>query len=70
MRLTFAGVRGSTSVPGRDVLRYGGNIACIAVHHGSEPTRLLLDGGTGTRVASALIDGTALLGYLSTEPGH
>ena len=58
MRLTFLGVRGSTSAPGPEFVRYGGNTSCIAVSEYADaaPT-LLLDVGTGLRSLTGLLAG-------------
>lgn len=52
----YWGVRGSTQVPGRGTLRYGGNTTCIAVRCDEE--LLIIDAGTGLRELGA------------TQPAH
>lgn len=48
MKITFYGVRGSIPVPRTEMMRFGGNTACvhIALHSG---IHLVLDAGTGIR---------------------
>ena len=48
MKVCFWGVRGSTPVPGRSTLRYGGNTACVSVTIGQR--LLILDAGSGLRI--------------------
>lgn len=43
----FWGVRGSIPTPGKDMVRYGGNTACVEVCVAGQ--RLIFDGGTGLR---------------------
>jgi phosphoribosyl 1,2-cyclic phosphodiesterase len=68
MRVTFCGVRGSTPAPGADFLRYGGHTSCVALAHDGEAVDFVLDGGTGLRHLSGLLDepfgGTVVLGHL------
>jgi phosphoribosyl 1,2-cyclic phosphodiesterase len=45
----FWGVRGSIACPGPDTVRYGGNTSCIEIRCGNR--LMLLDGGTGLRLA-------------------
>lgn len=51
MKVHFWGVRGSYPVPGPGSVRYGGNTSCVEVRCGDpqNPTRLILDAGTGLR---------------------
>ncbi|MDQ3640718.1 MAG: MBL fold metallo-hydrolase [Actinomycetota bacterium] len=69
MRVLFCGVRGSTSAPGIEFVRYGGHTSCVALaHDGAAPT-LVLDAGTGLRNLTKHLDGspfrgTILLGHL------
>lgn len=51
MKITFYGVRGSIPTPGYDTSRYGGNTPCIVIESESGQ-KLVLDAGTGLRVAS------------------
>jgi phosphoribosyl 1,2-cyclic phosphodiesterase len=70
MRVHFCGVRGSLPAPGPDFVRYGGHTSCLALtHDGAERPSLILDAGTGTSLATALLagepfDGTVLLSHL------
>lgn len=70
MRLRFLGVRGSTSAPGPDFVKYGGHTSCVAVsdNSSSAPT-LVLDAGTGLRMLTGELGvspflGTILLSHL------
>jgi phosphoribosyl 1,2-cyclic phosphodiesterase len=45
----FWGVRGSIACPGPDTVRYGGNTSCVEIRCGNR--LMLLDGGTGLRLA-------------------
>lgn len=49
MIITFYGVRGSTSVPGPQTVKYGGNTSCVHIEleNGHD---LILDAGTGIRL--------------------
>lgn len=47
LALTFWGVRGSTPVPGRTTLRYGGDTTCLQIQAG--PYFLIIDCGSGAR---------------------
>lgn len=50
MNVTLWGTRGSQPSPGPDTVRYGGNTSCVEV--AAQPdTRVVLDAGTGLRVA-------------------
>jgi len=51
MKVTFYGVRGSIPTPGPDTARYGGNTPCVVLESNSGQ-KLILDAGTGLRVAS------------------
>jgi len=65
MRVTLCGVRGSMPAAGADFARVGGNTSCVAItHDGERHPRLLLDGGTGLRNASGLLDGGPFRGSL------
>lgn len=72
----MCGVRGSTPVPGEDFLRYGGQTSCVAVMHDDEEVpRLVLDGGTGLRRMTQMMDGrafhgTILIGHLHWDHTH
>lgn len=45
--MRYWGVRGSTQVPGKGTLRFGGNTTCLAVQ--CDDSLLLVDAGTGLR---------------------
>lgn len=51
MKITFYGVRGSIPTPGPETARYGGNTPCVVLESGSGQ-KLILDAGTGLRLAS------------------
>lgn len=51
MKVTFYGVRGSIPTPGAETARYGGNTPCVVVESNSGQ-KLILDAGTGLRLAS------------------
>lgn len=50
MQIDFLGTRGSLSAPGEDTARYGGNTSCVEIT-GEQGHQLLLDAGTGLRLA-------------------
>jgi phosphoribosyl 1,2-cyclic phosphodiesterase len=58
MRVGVWGTRGSIATPGPQTARYGGNTACVTVE-GSGGTVLVLDAGTGIRLADAAVPSTA-----------
>ncbi|HEX9775318.1 MAG TPA: MBL fold metallo-hydrolase [Actinomycetota bacterium] len=75
VRLHVCGTRGSTPAPGREFVRYGGHTSCIAVSNGDEDPHMVLDGGTGLRTLSAILNGrafagTILLGHLHWDHTH
>jgi phosphoribosyl 1,2-cyclic phosphodiesterase len=75
VRLLICGVRGSTSAPGPEYVRYGGHTSCVAVARDGEAPTLVLDGGTGLRRVTALLDGgpfegSILLGHLHWDHTH
>jgi len=51
-------VRGSTPTPGVEFDRYGGHTSCLAIAHDGEPPSLIVDAGTGIRLASDLFGGS------------
>lgn len=55
MKVTFYGVRGSIPTPGAETARYGGNTPCVVLESNSGQ-KLILDAGTGLRLASAEFD--------------
>ncbi|MGD0944212.1 MAG: MBL fold metallo-hydrolase [Acidimicrobiales bacterium] len=58
MRIWTCGVRGSTPTPGVEFDRYGGHTSCLAIAHDGEPPSLIVDAGTGIRLASDLFGGS------------
>lgn len=52
MKVTFYGVRGSIPTPGPETIRYGGNTPCVVLESAAGQ-KLILDAGTGLRLASA-----------------
>jgi phosphoribosyl 1,2-cyclic phosphodiesterase len=75
MDVHFCGVRGSTPAPGLPFVRYGGHTSSVAIAHDGEVPTLVLDGGTGLRRVTALLDGapydgTILLGHLHWDHVH
>ena len=76
MRVHLCGVRGSTSAPGPEFARYGGHTSCVAlVHDGDTAPTLILDAGTGLRLATPLLAGqpyagTILLTHLHWDHVH
>ena len=75
VRLLICGTRGSTPSPGEAFVRYGGQTSCVAVAHGDEDPRLVLDGGTGLRRLTAFLggrsfSGTILIGHLHWDHTH
>lgn len=71
MRIHFCGVRGSTSAPGIDFVRYGGHTSCLALAQDGtlEPT-LILDAGVGLQSASALFGGSPFTGTILLSHLH
>jgi len=57
MKITFYGVRGSIPTPGKDTSRYGGNTPCTIIES-DNGQKLILDAGTGLRLASEEFKGT------------
>lgn len=75
MRVHICGVRGSTPAPGGEFVRYGGHTSCVAIGRAGEPPSLVLDGGTGLRRLSEVLDGqpfrgSILLGHLHWDHTH
>lgn len=75
MDVHFCGVRGSTPAPGLPFVRYGGHTSSVAIAHEGEVPTLVLDGGTGLRRVTALLDGapyagSILLGHLHWDHVH
>jgi phosphoribosyl 1,2-cyclic phosphodiesterase len=57
MRIWICGVRGSTPTPGPDFDRYGGHTSCLAIARDGARPSLIVDAGTGIRLASDLFGG-------------
>lgn len=55
MHLTLWGTRGSIAAPGPDTSRYGGNTSCAQIYDGDDNHYLILDAGSGIRVAGMQI---------------
>lgn len=55
MKVTFYGVRGSIPTPGKETSRYGGNTPCTILES-QNGQKLVLDAGTGLRLASNEFD--------------
>ena len=75
MDVHFCGVRGSTPAPGLPFVRYGGHTSSVAIAHDGKPPTLVLDGGTGLRAVTGLLDGapydgSILLGHLHWDHVH
>ena len=65
MRLHLCGVRGSTTAPGLEFVRYGGHTSCVALaHDGAAAPSLVLDAGTGLRRVTGLLGGQAFAGTI------
>jgi ribonuclease BN (tRNA processing enzyme) len=76
VRIYLCGVRGSTTAPGAEFVRYGGHTSCVAIASGDGgPPRLVLDAGTGLRRVTGLLrdkpfDGTIILTHLHWDHVH
>jgi phosphoribosyl 1,2-cyclic phosphodiesterase len=71
VQIRFCGVRGSTSAPGIDFVRYGGHTACLALSHDHAPApTLLLDAGAGLLRASRLLAGAPFTGTILLSHLH
>ena len=68
MRIFICGVRGSTPTPGLEFDRYGGHTSCLAIAHDRERPSLIVDAGTGIRLASDLFGGSP--GLFDGQPYH
>jgi phosphoribosyl 1,2-cyclic phosphodiesterase len=65
LQIRFCGVRGSTSAPGIEFVRYGGHTSCVALaHDGATAPTLLLDAGAGLRRVSGLLGDAAFTGTI------
>ena len=49
MKVKFWGTRGSTPVPGKDTIIYGGNTTCLEIDLAGGK-KVIVDAGTGVRV--------------------
>jgi phosphoribosyl 1,2-cyclic phosphodiesterase len=58
MRIWICGVRGSSPTPGPAFDRYGGHTSCLAIARDGQPPSLIVDAGTGIRLASDLFGGS------------
>ncbi len=58
VRIWICGVRGSTPTPGPEFVRYGGHTSCLAIALDGELPSLIVDAGTGIRLASDLFRGS------------
>lgn len=65
-RVTFLGVRGSTTVSGQRFLRYGGSTTCVLVVLGGQP--VLLDAGSGLMNIPRELMGEPALPLLLSHP--
>jgi phosphoribosyl 1,2-cyclic phosphodiesterase len=71
VRISLCGTRGSTPAPGRDFVRYGGHTSCLAFSCGDPAyPELLLDGGTGIRQATELLEGRPFRGTIALTHLH
>ncbi|MEW5922012.1 MAG: hypothetical protein AB1796_13925 [Bacillota bacterium] len=56
LKITFWGVRGSRTVPGKETMVYGGNTPCVTVEAGE--TLIILNAGTGIcNLGNRLVEG-------------
>jgi phosphoribosyl 1,2-cyclic phosphodiesterase len=69
VRLYLCGVRGSSPTPGPEFTT-GGHTSCVAVAHDDEAPRLVLDGGTGLRILTEVLDGKPFRGTLVLSHLH
>jgi len=58
MVIKFWGVRGSVPSPGKETSYFGGNTTCVTVESGS--TLIIIDGGTGIRNVSSVVEKNSL----------
>jgi phosphoribosyl 1,2-cyclic phosphodiesterase len=58
MRIWVCGVRGSSPTPGPAFDRYGGHTSCLAIALDGQRPSLIVDAGTGIRLASDLFGGS------------
>ena len=69
MKIKFYGVRGSTPVPGKNTVKYGGNTACIKLESCNEDF-IILDAGTGIRILGNEISHSTVPIYLLLSHNH
>ena len=69
MKIHLLGVRGSTSAPGIEFVRYGGHTACVAIERPAGRW-IVLDAGTGFRRLAALLGDDTLRGTLLVTHMH
>lgn len=70
MRVHLCGVRGSTPSPGRDFVEVGGHTSCVAVAHDGASPNLVLDGGTGLRRLTEVLEGSPFVGTMILSHLH
>jgi phosphoribosyl 1,2-cyclic phosphodiesterase len=71
VRIDMCGVRGSTPAPGSSFERYGGHTSCVALTpDGAEAPTLILDAGTGIRIATELLGGRPFAGAIVLSHLH
>jgi len=58
MVIKFWGVRGSVPSPGKETSYFGGNTTCVTVE--SDSTLIIIDGGTGIRNVSSVVEKNSL----------
>jgi phosphoribosyl 1,2-cyclic phosphodiesterase len=69
MKIKFYGVRGSTPVPGKNTVKYGGNTACIKLENNNQDF-IILDAGTGIRLLGNEIIHSTMPIYLMLSHNH
>jgi phosphoribosyl 1,2-cyclic phosphodiesterase len=71
VRIDLCGVRGSTPAPGSSFERYGGHTSCVALTpDGADAPTLILDAGTGIRIATELLGGRPFAGAILLSHLH
>jgi ribonuclease BN (tRNA processing enzyme) len=71
VRLEYLGVRGSTAAPGAEFAGYGGHTSCVAVTaEGDDRPSLVLDAGTGLRILTKILAGSAFSGSIVLSHLH
>lgn len=69
MKVHLLGVRGSTSAPGAEFVKYGGHTSCVVIPC-ADDRLLVLDAGTGFRQLHRLIGSDPLRGTLLVSHMH